>query len=199
MKAVLKGFIVTLMLSLVLLGCANSSRLDIDPVETTQESYDLKQAAELITYMEQPVETLLSRTTISRSELQVLRQQAVERYFSDGHDVTGVFFDIADMDNEQLSELPVLPNMFYPILKHENIEITEAYVDKKIYVEEHSALNKETLFIKEAYTGEDEYLKEHYRTYIFEKDPQGGWRFKAFSGTLNYSGESFTPTYLPYK
>ena len=104
-----------------------------------------------------------------------------------------------DFENKDKQELQIAANNFVPTIFHQNVEITSAYIETRIYDEAYSKRNSETLYITEKYRGDDTKLNDFERTYRFTLVNNSDWVYSGFSGIANYTGPGYSREYLPLK
>lgn len=171
---------------LLLAGCAQLLR----PIHTETAVFDLDTAKSMIADMEQYVIDLSDRSRITREELDALTAGMEAVYGEHARDVAATFFDVAEMEDDTVSELSLLPQNCYPTIYHQGVEITDAYTASNEY--DDPFFNETYLHVREDYTGDDPLFKDFYREYVFKADENKKWVFSGFGGTVNYQGDEYT-------
>jgi len=190
-----KFFAYTIIFSFLLTGCASGN---VEPESIIRDDFDLSTAIEMIQELEEPLINFPSTGTITRSELDALQEQYTVFREDDGNWLK-VFISANDEENPLVSDLRIAEDIFVPTLFHQEIDMTEAYIEQFIYDEEYSERNHTNLYIIEKYSGTDEKMKSFSRTYHFSLTNGKEWKYEGFSGAANLAGEGYFRNYLSLK
>lgn len=158
-------------------------------VQTEETPFDMAQAEELITRVEEPVLELYGKETVPRIEYDALLKDMNMFLQEKAANIVDTFFDGKELADESIQELKVVQENFYPTILHNGFEIAEA---KTVKTTEADGTVTERLEIREEYTGDNEKMQQERfsRTYIFKKE-ENAFLFEKFEGTLNYMGTEY--------
>ncbi len=196
MKRVSLG-IVSIILVLVLSSCVNMNG-NIKPIRTEVLNFDIQTAKQMIVKGDKIISDIVVRDSVSRQEYNQFLSTMTDTY--DGYiDVKweNMFFNNKEFEDNKVTTLQLQKNVFYPTIYHKDIEIVSAKITNTYYQNEF--FDTSFLSIREDYLGEDINLKDWYREYIYTKNDKNDWVFYGFGGVMNFTGENFTPCYLPVK
>ena len=191
------SFIVLIIFSLILSSCTSDNN-KIEPIKTETVDFDMQIAKQMIEKGEKIISNIAVKEKVSRQEYNEFLRNVADAY--DGYKEMQweyMFFYNNEFENTNIDTLRLQGNMFYPTIYHQGIEIVSAKVTNTYYQNEF--FNTSILTIREEYLGQDSKIKDWFREYIYKNDDKGNWIFHTFSGTVNLSGENFTPAYLTFK
>lgn len=168
----------------------------------TVTAYNVNQARQLIENIEYECAQILNAETVSREEFEAFVSRQI--FYGRGNTMPVVmderwgacFFDLETYRDLQVDPIPVRQDIFYPTLLHENIEITEAWLEDAS--SDCSCVVIDYLRIRMDYTGQDPALRDWYREYVFQRF-DGKWRLYQVNDQAVLEGEDFNPRYLPLK
>lgn len=173
----------------------------VEPVETVLD-FDLALAQSMISDWERNMAWLSTQESLSLDEAKAFQAvmndtlpgygtQALHSLFSG--EAGGPFF----------TKWERLPNLFCPTIFHQGVEVVsaqEVQVEEYVLFSSELSLTGSTLTIRVAYLGEDERLTDWYREFLFIRyHDQDEWHFERFGGSMNLSGDEFSPNYLPLR
>lgn len=171
-----------------------------EPIDVVKEKFEHSTAADMVRELEEPIVQMLSRKSVTREELAEIEKEFDDVFQLYSQSILTVFFDGADWENKELTTLDLIQKHFYPTIYHQDVEITEAYIEKILDDDPHPLLDRERLHIHMKYVGDDPLLQDFQRVYIFSKNDRDEWFLNGLSGILNVAeGEKFHPAYLELK
>lgn len=182
---------------------SSQATYDQDPNHhVTVTAYNINQAKQLIEDTEYECALMLNAETVSREEFEAFVSR--QAFYGRGKTTPTVmderwgtcFFDLETYQDLQVDPIPVRQDIFYPTLLHEDVEITEAWLEDAS--SDCSCMVIDYLRIRVAYTGQDVALKDWYREYVFQKF-DGKWRLYLVRDQQTLEGEDFYPQYLPLR